>query len=40
VDSAILFGGNQYNVVVITQDEVVISAPNQKKLTIKYSAAL
>ena len=40
VDSTIFFGGNQYNVVVITQDEVVISAPNQKKLTIKYSAAL
>jgi len=40
VDSTIFFGGNEYKVVVITQDEVVISAPNQKKLTIKYSAAL
>ncbi len=40
VDSTIFFGGNEYKIVVITQDEVVISAPNQKKLTVKYSVAL
>ncbi len=38
VDSSIVFGGNEYKVLGISQDEVVLSAPNQKKLTIKYSA--
>lgn len=38
VDSSIIFGGNEYKIVAITQDEVVISAPNQKKFTIKFSA--
>ena len=39
VDSTLVFGGNEYKVLGISQDEVVLSAPNQKKLTIKYSAA-
>ena len=39
IDSALFFGGNEYKVVAITQDEVVLSAPNQKKWTIKFSAA-
>lgn len=39
VDSSIVFGGNEYKIVAITQDEVVISAPNQKHWTIKFSAA-
>ncbi|MFO1487038.1 MAG: hypothetical protein U1F65_01035 [Verrucomicrobiota bacterium] len=39
VDSSILFGGNEYKIVAITQDEVVISAPNQKHWTIKFSVA-
>jgi hypothetical protein len=39
VDSTITFGGNEYKVLGITQDEVVLSAPNQKHLTIKFSAA-
>ena len=39
VDSSIVFGGNEYKIVAITQDEVILSAPNQKKLTIKFSAA-
>jgi len=39
VDSSISFGGNEYKIVAITQDEVVISAPNQKHWTIKFSAA-
>ena len=39
LDSTIFFGGNEYKVVAITQDEVVLSAPNQKKWTIKFSAA-
>ena len=38
IDSTIFFGGNEYKVVAITQDEVVLSAPNQKKWTIKFSA--
>lgn len=38
VDSTLVFGGNEYKVLGINQDEVVLSAPNQKKLTIKYSA--
>lgn len=37
VESTIFFGGNEYKVVAITQDEVVLSAPNQKKWTIKFS---
>ena len=39
IDSTIFFGGNEYKIVAITQDEVVLSAPNQKKWTIKFSAA-
>jgi hypothetical protein len=39
VDSTINFGGSEYKVVAITQDEVVLSAPNQKKWTIRFSAA-
>ena len=39
VDSTINFGGSEYKIVAITQDEVVISAPNQKHWTIKFSAA-
>ena len=39
VDSTINFGGNEYKIVAITQDEVILSASNQKKLTIKFSAA-
>ena len=39
VDSSFVFGGNEYKIVAITQDEVILSAPNQKKLTIKFSAA-
>lgn len=38
IDSTIVFGGSEYKVVAITQDEVVLSAPNQKKWTIKFSA--
>lgn len=38
IDSVIFFGGSEYKVVAITQDEVVLSAPNQKKWTIKFSA--
>jgi hypothetical protein len=39
VDSTIIFGGNEYKVLGITQDEVVLSAPNQKHWTIKFSPA-
>jgi hypothetical protein len=39
IDSTIFFGGNEYKVLGITQDEVVLSAPNQKHWTIKFSAA-
>lgn len=40
VDSRITFAGNSYKVVAVTKDEVVLSADsNQKKWTIKYSAA-
>jgi hypothetical protein len=39
VDSTITFGGNEYKVLGISQDEVVLSAPNQKHWTIKFSPA-
>ena len=39
VDTSITFGGNEYKIVAITADEVILSASNQKKLTIKFSAA-
>jgi hypothetical protein len=39
IDSTIFFGGNEYKVLGITQNEVVLSAPNQKHWTIKFSAA-
>jgi hypothetical protein len=39
VGSAIFFGGVEYIVVAIAPDEVVLSAPNQKKWTVKYGAA-
>jgi len=39
VGSTIQFGGVEYIIVAITSDEVVLSAPNQKKWTVKYSAA-
>jgi hypothetical protein len=39
IDSTIFFGGNEYKVLGITQDEVVLSAPNQKHWTIKFSVA-
>jgi hypothetical protein len=36
--SSILFNGEEYNIVAITENEVVLSAKsNQKKWTIKYS---
>lgn len=38
LDSTIFFAGSEYKIVAITQDELVISAPNQKKWTIKFSA--
>ena len=38
VDNSIMFGGNEYKIVAITQDEIVLSASNQKHLTIKFSA--
>ena len=37
VDSSIIFGGNEYKIVAITQDEVTIEAPNKKHWTIKFS---
>ena len=39
IDSSLSFGGNEYKIVAISQDEVIISAPNQKRWTIKFSAA-
>ena len=39
VGSSLSFNGEEYNIVVITENEVVLSAKsNQKKWTIKYSA--
>ena len=38
--SSILFNGEEYNIVAITENEVVLSAKsNQKKWTVKYSAS-
>jgi hypothetical protein len=36
--AALGFNGEQYNVVAITENEVVLSGSNQKKWTVKYSA--
>jgi len=38
VGSTISFGGADYNVVAITENEVVVSAPSGKKTTIKFNA--
>lgn len=41
VDAPLPFGGEDYKIVAITEDEVVLSAnSNQKKWTVKYSASL
>jgi hypothetical protein len=41
IDAPLPFGGEDYKIVAITEDEVVLSAnSNQKKWTIKYSASL
>jgi hypothetical protein len=40
VGASVPFGGEDYNIVAITENEVVLSAKsNQKKWTIKYSAS-
>jgi hypothetical protein len=40
VDAPLAFNGENYNIVAITENEVVLSAKsNQKKWTIKYSAS-
>jgi hypothetical protein len=40
VGAPLSFGGEDYNIVAITENEVVLSAKsNQKKWTIKYSAS-
>jgi Lhr-like helicase len=39
VGNTISFGGAQYNIVAITEDEVVLSASSGKKTTIKYNIA-
>jgi len=40
VDDSLSFNGEDYNIVAITENEVVLSAKsNQKKWTIKYSAS-
>jgi hypothetical protein len=38
VGDKITIGGEGYNIVAITQNEVVLSAPNGKKYTIRYNA--
>ncbi|MCE0497807.1 MAG: hypothetical protein LV481_07675 [Methylacidiphilales bacterium] len=37
VGAVLSLNGEEYNIVAISQDEVVLSAPNKKKWTIKYS---
>jgi len=40
VGAPLAFNGEDYNIVAITENEVVLSAKsNQKKWTIKYSAS-
>ena len=40
VGASLSLNGEEYNIVVITENEVVLSAKsNQKKWTIKYSAS-
>ena len=40
VGASLSFNGEEYNIVAITENEVVLSAKsNQKKWTIKYSAS-
>ncbi len=36
VGKSLFFNGEEYKIVAISKDEVVLSAPNQKKWTIKY----
>ena len=37
VGANLVFNGEEYNIVAINQNEVVLSAKNQKKWTIKYN---
>jgi hypothetical protein len=37
VDQTLTFNGEEYKIVAINQNEVVLSAKNQKKWTIKYN---
>ena len=37
VGDKILIGGEEYNIVAITQNEVVLSARSSKKYTVRYS---
>jgi hypothetical protein len=39
VGDKVSIGGESYNIVAITENEVVLSAPNGKKYTIRYNAA-
>ncbi len=40
VGASLSFNGEDYNIVAITENEVVLSAKsNQKKWTVKYSAS-
>ena len=38
VGATLAFNGEEYKIVAINQNEVILSAPNQKKWTIKASA--
>jgi len=40
VGSSLSFNGEDYKIVSITQNEVILLAPNKKKWTIKYNATL
>jgi hypothetical protein len=39
IGASLMFNGEEYKIVAITQNEVVLSAPNQKKWTIKLNPA-
>jgi Lhr-like helicase len=38
IGDRIRIGGEEYNIVAITQNEVVLSASNGKKYTVRYGA--